>query len=338
MQTKFFAITAFALLLIPMAGVAGEYDPVDPRTWPDTNVVGEQDQGAIAQMRCSANDKSDCEQVYRYACEAQGKYAACDLYNAMYTKNGEHIQPTSASGTQKPVGNTLIGDDIEQRMDQHSKDALACVSGDKNACESLSKELDKITEETRVAEACLQGDKQACDAAEITIEDPRIVAACAKGDEKACEELGFDPAERKAAAACANGDGNACKELGIDPEVEKLAVACAQGEKKACDAVGMTEQMKLGDQINAAAEKKSDKACKMLLCMSAGGLTSPKQCMDGINAFFKIRKTKKGHFSPSRTASARKSRLNSCGDGSKSKVNMIIAKFGHLPRSPFGFY
>ena len=74
---------------------------------------------------------------------------------------------------------------------------------------------------------------------------------------------------------------------------------------------------------------EEDGACAILLCMTQP--QSPKECRKGIQKFENIRKTKHGHFSPSRTADARRKKLDECGGANDAAKAAIISTWGGQP-------
>nr|WP_031943382.1 TrbM/KikA/MpfK family conjugal transfer protein [Pseudomonas sp. NFPP33]AGH89248.1 hypothetical protein [uncultured bacterium] len=91
-------------------------------------------------------------------------------------------------------------------------------------------------------------------------------------------------------------------------------------------------------QTYDSANGKAVPACGTILCMSGTmqGGSGGSACKGPINDYFDIKKFRKGKFSPSKTASARKSYLDKCdAPDSASDKARINAKFGTVPNAPF---
>lgn len=71
--------------------------------------------------------------------------------------------------------------------------------------------------------------------------------------------------------------------------------------------------------------------CGTELCLSDYEMAMDAQgCKEHIDEFFKIKKKKNGHFSPSKTLKARRSYLYQCESGNDSDKERILAKFGAI--------
>lgn len=71
--------------------------------------------------------------------------------------------------------------------------------------------------------------------------------------------------------------------------------------------------------------------CGAELCLSDFDTASNiQQCEPEINSFFKIKKKKNGHFSPSKTLKARRDYLYKCESGNTSDKERILAKYGAI--------
>ena len=69
-------------------------------------------------------------------------------------------------------------------------------------------------------------------------------------------------------------------------------------------------------------------ACEIVLCMYGKMVgKNPSECRSAQKDYFSIIATKKGKFSPSRTAKARLKQLNKCPSPENSAIN---SKFGRL--------
>lgn len=314
---------------------AGEYDPVDPQTWPD---VPGYEQVVVPNYVCNSNDKSECEKAYLYACQDRGQDRACDYYNATYARTNEYIKPNPAQKeTSEEQTLAQINLSIAASVDEQQKLIIACGNGNQKACSAMT----VITEEQKATQACLQGDQAMCERMGLEPGDPKAVAACAAGDQRICAELGIERANQQVVNACANGNQQACADLGIDPKQQALATACMQGNQTACTEMGLDEQYvrRVQNVANAVGEKNEEKngACEIVMCVSSGMKTLPHQCVKNVKKFFSIRKTHHGHFSPDRTARARADKLKKCDGASKKDIAAIISAFGGLPTNPFKF-
>jgi hypothetical protein len=317
-----------ALLALTVSAHAAGYDPVDPQTWPDAPGY---ENVEIPEYRCNSDDQSECLKAYLYACQEQGKYQACDYYNSRYATTNEFISPNSPSNQQEET--TAVP---EANFDEQSRLAAACGNGDQAACTTLQ----TPTDEQLVVVACMQGDKAACEQKGLTPADPKAIAACADGNKASCEQLGIPYLDPQLADACAKGNQQVCIDIGIDPKQQELSNACAQGDQEACAAMGITPEM-LQQQVFAQSLAEQDEskngACEIVMCMASGMKQLPHQCVKGVQGFFSIRKTKHGHFSPDRTASARHDKIKKCDGASARDVHKIISAFGGLATNPFKF-
>ena len=71
--------------------------------------------------------------------------------------------------------------------------------------------------------------------------------------------------------------------------------------------------------------------CGAELCLSDfKTATNFMECKPEIDSFFKIKKNKHGHFSPSRTLKARRDYLYKCESGNTSDKERILAKYGAI--------
>lgn len=140
-----------------------------------------------------------------------------------------------------------------------------------------------------------------------------------------------------AAGNCNWGDSSGCEAQAAEAVDQTTVDDATQAS------TGLREQPKLVTTVdsntgNAAADsqlagqvvEEEDGACKILLCMSVSG-SAPNACRSGIKKFEKIRKTKHGHFSPSRTVQARRKKLDECDGGDMAKKEAIIAAWGAQP-------
>ncbi|MDR2925506.1 MAG: hypothetical protein LBU76_06110 [Azoarcus sp.] len=162
--------------------------------------------------------------------------------------------------------------------------------------------------------------------------------SCAQGNQASCDaygaQHGIELMKPDMAAAQAAMSGHAAQQPVAAPSGEQASLIL-NSERFAAKKI---EQQKKGTDDSNDAGSKEDSPCGMVLCMASGGLSSPSGCRKSINAFFKIRRERHGHFSPSRTANARRDRLNQCGGAEKSQKDFIVSQWGHLYSSPFSFY
>lgn len=120
-----------------------------------------------------------------------------------------------------------------------------------------------------------------------------------------------------------------------------MAFAAEQADFTSDPRGSIANSTSLSDEQKAQLLQTYDKAngeavpaCGSIICLS--GEMGLSECKGPINDYFKIKKKKNGHFSPSRTLKARTSYLNTCkapdAKGDKARIN---AKFGMIPNSPF---
>lgn len=103
-------------------------------------------------------------------------------------------------------------------------------------------------------------------------------------------------------------------------------------------------------ELNLGMSKTAADACISELCLGAVvdpqlgfGDPLPNSCkesfgLDGVKAFFDIKKRRKGKFSAASTSAARKEFLDECESGNKRVKAQIIAVFGEVPDMPSGLF
>ncbi|TDN48064.1 TrbM/KikA/MpfK family conjugal transfer protein [Scandinavium goeteborgense] len=89
-----------------------------------------------------------------------------------------------------------------------------------------------------------------------------------------------------------------------------------------------------GDMADSASNQhaNSDDPCTILFCMAgkAQGGSGGADCDPAVKKFMSIIKKKHGDFSPSRTANARRDKLNECPSADGGLVDKVISKFGRM--------
>lgn len=105
------------------------------------------------------------------------------------------------------------------------------------------------------------------------------------------------------------------------------------------NADGLTQEQK--DQLMTTYQQSNadaPQACATILCIAGimmGG-SGGGACSSAIDAYFDIRRYRKGDFSPSRTAKARGSFLDKCPSSeNKANASMINSAYGGVFASPF---
>lgn len=88
----------------------------------------------------------------------------------------------------------------------------------------------------------------------------------------------------------------------------------------------------------ATFQAQAGDACATVLCLGGTmmGGQGGDMCSSGIDDYFDIKKYRKGKFSPSKTAKARKEYLDECkSEDNKLNKARINAKFGTVRNNPF---
>lgn len=82
--------------------------------------------------------------------------------------------------------------------------------------------------------------------------------------------------------------------------------------------------------LSTGSAQADDDACGMVLCLGGRilGGNGGSECSSYEKKYFSIIKTKKGKFSPSRTAKERDKKLKKCAGGDAGIVSKIGDKFG----------
>jgi hypothetical protein len=82
--------------------------------------------------------------------------------------------------------------------------------------------------------------------------------------------------------------------------------------------------------LSTGTAQANDDACGMVMCLGGRilGGDGGSECSSYEKKYFSIIQTKKGKFSPSRTAKARDKELKKCAGGDAGIVSKIGSKFG----------
>lgn len=82
--------------------------------------------------------------------------------------------------------------------------------------------------------------------------------------------------------------------------------------------------------LSTGTAQANDDACGMVLCLGGRilGGDGGSECSSYEKKYFSIIKTKKGKFSPSRTAKERDKQLKKCPGGDSGIISKIGGKFG----------